>query len=209
MESIANLFTAFGLSTSAGLNAYMPLLIVALTARFTDLITLEAPWDVLTSWWVIGLLAILLVIEMVADKVPVVDHANDVIQTLVRPAAGAILFASNAHVISDLHPVIAILCGIFLAGGVHAAKATFRPVVTATTGGLGNPLVSFLEDVVAFVVSVLSILLPVLTFVALLVGGWWIWRRWQQRKRRLPASSTQAGSSLTVTSDPNPAEPGP
>ena len=138
MDAITNLFTAFGLSTSAGLNAYLPMLIVALTARFTNLINLEAPWDVLTSWWVIGLLVILLIVEMIADKVPAVDHANDVIQTLVRPAAGAILFASNANVITDLHPVLALVCGIFLAGSVHAAKATFRPVVTATTGGALN-----------------------------------------------------------------------
>jgi hypothetical protein len=182
IESLSGIFTAFGLSTSAGLNAYLPLLIVALTARFTNLITLHAPFDWLTNWWVIGLLAVLLLIEIFADKVPLVDHANDVIQTVVRPAAGAILFAANANVVTDVHPALALGAGLLLAGGVHTAKATVRPVVTATTGGLGNPVVSTIEDVVALVVSVLSILLPVLTFIALVVLVIVIWRKWRRYK---------------------------
>lgn len=201
IEGLANVFTAFGLSTAAGLNAYLPLLIVALTARFTDLISLEPPWDTLTSWWVIGALAVLLAVELIADKVPVVDHANDVVQTVVRPAAGAILFAANGNIIADLHPVLALVCGILLAGGVHATKATARPVVTATTGGLGNPVVSLLEDLVALVVTVLSILIPVLTFFLLMALGWWIWRRLRRRQRRLAAAAAQPPETMTLKSD--------
>jgi hypothetical protein len=182
IESLSGIFTAFGLSSSAGLNAYLPLLIVALTARFTNLINLQPPFDWLTSWWVIGLLAVLLLIEIIADKVPVVDHANDVIQTVVRPAAGAILFAANANVITDVHPALALGAGILVAGGVHATKATVRPVVTATTGGLGNPVVSTIEDIVALVVSVMAILLPILTFIAIVVLTVLIWRKWRRYK---------------------------
>lgn len=193
IESLSGIFTAFGLSSSAGLNAYLPLLIVALTARFTNLITLQAPFDWLTSPWVIGLLAVLLLIEIVADKVPVVDHANDVIQTVVRPAAGAILFAANANVITDVHPALALGAGILVAGGVHATKATVRPVVTATTGGLGNPVVSTLEDIVALVVSVMAILLPILTFIAIVVLAVLIWRKWRRYKARRALETPAAG----------------
>ncbi len=70
---------AFGLSAATGLNAYLPLLIVGLLARFTDLITLNAPWNTLENPWVLGVLFVLLVIETVADKVPAVDSINDVI----------------------------------------------------------------------------------------------------------------------------------
>lgn len=184
IESFSSILTAFGLSTAAGLNAYLPLLIVALTARFTNLIELQGPWDALTSWWVIGLLAVLLVIEVVADKIPAVDHANDVIQTVVRPAAGAILFAANGNVISDIHPVLALACGILAAGSVHAAKATFRPVVTATTGGLGNPVVSTAEDVASFTLTVLAILVPILAFVLLIAVVWLLWRRLRGRRAK-------------------------
>ncbi|MFZ1404829.1 MAG: DUF4126 domain-containing protein, partial [Anaerolineae bacterium] len=55
IEAISNILTAFGLSTSAGLNAYVPLLTVALLARFTDLIALSSPWDTLENPWIIGL----------------------------------------------------------------------------------------------------------------------------------------------------------
>lgn len=197
IESITAVFTAFGLSTSAGLNAYLPLLIVALTARYTDLLTLNAPFDALTNPWVIGVLVVLLIIELVADKVPVVDHANDVIQTIIRPAAGAILFAGTSNAVSDMHPVFAMALGIISAGGVHATKATVRPVVTATTGGLGNPIVSIGEDILAFVVSVMSILVPILTFIAMAVSGVLLWRWWRRRKQ-----AKLAAASMAVTGPP-------
>ena len=100
---------AFGLSAATGLNAYLPLLIVGLLARFTDLITLSTPWNTLENPWVLGVLGVLLVIEMAADKIPAVDTVNDVIQTVIRPTAGAILFAASGNVISDMSPVLAMI----------------------------------------------------------------------------------------------------
>jgi len=184
MDGILSLFTAFGLSSAAGLNAYLPLLVVALLARFTDLITLNSPWDALESWWVIGVLAVLLLIETFVDKVPALDTVNDAIQTFIRPVAGAILFAASAGIIGDAHPALAMICGLLAAGGVHAVKATARPIATGTSGGLLNPVVSTLEDVLAFVVAVLSILAPILGLLLLLtVIIWFIRRRWRRRER--------------------------
>jgi hypothetical protein len=182
MAAMLGILTAFGLSTSAGLNAYLPLLVVALLARFTDLITLNPPWDALESWWVIGALVVLLLIEILVDKVPAVDSINDTIQTFIRPVAGAILFAASAGTIGDAHPVLAMICGLVVAGGVHAAKATARPVITTTTGGLANPVVSTLEDVVSLVVAILSIVLPILVlFFLLLMVFFFV--RWRRRRR--------------------------
>ena len=130
IEAIAGIGTAFGLSGSAGLNAYIPLLIVALAGRFPTsdpLIELSSPYDLLSSWWVIGLLVILLVIEMTVDKIPAVDTLNDGIQTFVRPVAGAILFAGSSSAINDMNPILAILAGVLVAGGVHATKGLVRP----------------------------------------------------------------------------------
>lgn len=169
IQALSGIATAFGLAGSAGLNAYLPLLIVALAARFTNLITLSTPFDVLTENVVILVLLILLVIETFVDKVPAIDSINDAIQTFVRPVAGAILFAASANVITDIHPVLAIVCGLVLAGGVHAVKATARPLVTATTGGLANPLVSVAEDVVSATVSVVAIVMPLAGAVLLVI----------------------------------------
>jgi len=145
-------------------------------ARFTDLIQLNVPFDALANGWVIALLTVLTLIEVLVDKISAVDTINDVIQTLVRPAAGAVLFAASSNAISDIHPVLALICGILVAGTVHAAKAATRPLVTATTAGTANPTVSTIEDVVSGVVSFLSILVPIVAFVLIVVGVWLILR---------------------------------
>ncbi len=158
-----NIISAFGLSASAGLNAYIPLLVVALLARYTDLIKLNSPWDAMTSWWVIGVLLFLSLIEFLADKIPAVNHVNDAVQTFVRPTAGAIVFAASASNLTHVNPVLALIAGLLVAGGVHAVKAlAVRPLVTATTGGAGNVPVSIAEDATSTAVSVLSVLLPVI-----------------------------------------------
>ena len=181
---MTDILSAFGLSAATGLNAYLPLLIVGLLSRFTAWISLKAPWNTLENTWVLVALGILLVIETFVDKIPAVDSINDVIQTFIRPAAGAVLFASGSNGISEISPVAAMICGLLVAGSVHAAKATTRPLITAGTAGTGNPVVSVVEDVVSGVSAFVAIVLPVLAaiFVVILLGLfiWWRvrWHRW-------------------------------
>jgi hypothetical protein len=183
---MVGVLAAFGLAGATGLNAYLPLLIVGLLARYTDLITLQSPWNALESPWVLATLVVLLAVEMAVDKIPAADTVNDVIQTALRPAAGAILFAASGNVISEMSPVLAMICGLLMAFGVHAAKATVRPVVTATTGGLGNPVVSVAEDVVSGTTTLVAIILPALAALLVLMLAWgFIWfsvRRWRKRR---------------------------
>jgi Domain of unknown function (DUF4126) len=179
---LAGIFSAFGLSASAGLNAYIPLLVVALLARYTQLIKLSPPWDTLTNPWVIALLVVLVAIEFFADKVPAVNHVNDAIQTFIRPVAGALLFAASAHVITDIHPVLSLAAGLLVAGTVHVVKSVaVRPMITATTGGVGNVPVSMAEDFIASVVSLLSIVVPI--FLGMVVTGLAAWLIWRRRRR--------------------------
>jgi len=179
---MTGIFSAFGLSASAGLNAYIPLLVVALLARFTDLIKLSSPWDALESWWIIGLLVVLSLVEFFADKIPAVNHINDLIQTIMRPAAGAILFAASAQVVTEIHPILSLAAGLLVSGSVHAVKSlAIRPAVTATTGGTGNVPVSILEDILSSVVSILSVVIPVLIgCILVIVTSWFIWRMWRK-----------------------------
>jgi hypothetical protein len=182
MEILFGVFSAFGLSASAGLNAYIPLLVIAVLGRFTNLITLQSPWDALTSGWIIGLLAALSLIEFFADKVPAVNHINDLIQTFIRPTAGAIAFAASANVITEASPVLSLAAGLLVAGSVHAVKAAaIRPAVSATTAGAGNLPVSILEDLISTALSILAVVIPVVIGVSLVLLSafiiWWLWRR--------------------------------
>jgi len=182
MELLTGIFTAFGLSASAGLNAYIPLLLVGLIARYTDFMHLNTPWDTLSNPWIILMLCILVIIEMLADKIPAVNHINDLVQTLIRPAAGAVAFAASANVVTDVSPVLALACGLLVAGTVHVAKAgALRPAVTVTTGGAGNIPVSIAEDIISTILSILAIVLPILIGTLLIVLAafiiWWLYRR--------------------------------
>lgn len=186
MIQLFEVFSAFGLSSSAGLNAYIPLLVISLLAKFTNLLELEQPWNALESWWIIGLLVVLSLIEFFADKAPAVNHINDIIQTFVRPVAGAIVFAASAQVITKTHPVLALAAGLLIAGGVHAVKSlAVRPAVTATTGGTANTPVSILEDVVATILSILSVVVPILVACLLVViTAYIVWLLWRRANRR-------------------------
>jgi hypothetical protein len=181
IKALTDIVAAFGFSASAGLNAYLTMLIVALAARYTNLIRLNSPYDVLTNGWIIGLLLVLTVVEGVADKIPAVDTAYNVVQSLARPAAGAILFAASSHVVSNVHPALALACGILIAGAVHTAKTVARPVITATTAGVGNPIASTAEDVVAATTTVVSLLAPLVALVVMALSVWLMWRLMSSR----------------------------
>lgn len=175
------ILAAFGLAAATGLNAYLPLLIVGLLARTTDLIALEAPWSALSNPIVLVVIGVLLAIEFTVDKIPAVDTVNDVIQTIFRPAAGAILFAASGNVISNVSPILAMVCGLLIAGGVHTAKAAARPAVTAGTAGMGNPVVSLGEDAVSGVTTIVAIVAPILLMLFVLLAVWLL-IRWHNRR---------------------------
>lgn len=178
------------LAAPAGLNAYIPLLALSLAERF-GWVHLRAPFDGLGSWWVIGLITALLVVEVVADKVPAVDHANDVIQTVVRPAAGGLL-AVSASQQGTVQPVVLLAAGVLIAGGVHAVKATARPVVNVSTAGAGAPVASTVEDVLAVIGTVLALLVPVLAAILIVITvivAIVLIRRWRRRARRAPTAA--------------------
>ncbi len=168
------LFSTFGLATAAGLNAYVPLLIVGLLARYTDLVTLNPPYDLLRHPVVLLVITILAVLDFIADKFPGLDHALHAAGLVIHPTVGVLL----ALAAGGVHPVLAAICGLLLAGGTHGARAAVRPAATVTTGGLMNPVVSFVEDTVSGTLAVLAILLPVLAFALVLLvvvwrpGGW-------------------------------------
>jgi Domain of unknown function (DUF4126) len=199
---VLELMTGVGLAAGAGLNAWIPLLVVGLLARYTELITLPESWEWLTNGWVLAILAVLLAVEVVADKVPVVDSVNDVLQTVIRPTAGGLVFGagSSAETVTVTDPGelfgdrgwVPILIGMVIAFVVHALKATARPVINTATAGVGAPVASTAEDLTSVVMSLVAILLPILVIgfvIAFAVLAWRVVRR-RRRKRAERLSRT-------------------
>src|SRR5690349_7663911 len=115
--------TGMGLSAAAGLNSYIPFLIVALVARFTDYLTLPASYAWIESWWAIGIGVVLLAAEVVLDKVPAVDSVNDAIQTFIRPTMGGLIFAATSAAVSldsstwmTQHQWVGVVLGVITSG---------------------------------------------------------------------------------------------
>lgn len=186
--------TGSGLAAAAGLNAWIPFVLVAVTARMSDVIELPGEYSWVISDWAIGVGALLLLAELVLDKIPVVDHANDLIQTAVRPTVGGLISSAtfsaqnldNSQWMRD-NPWAGAVIGVVVAGLTHATKSAARPVVNVSTGGFGAPVVSAVEDVFSVVLAVLAIFAPLLIVIALVLLAWGmvvIWRRWAARSRR-------------------------
>ena len=187
--------TGAGLAAAAGLNAYIPLLAIGLLSRFTDLVSLPAGWAWLENGWVQIILGVLLIIEIVADKIPVMDSINDWIQTIVRPAAGGIVFGSGtvAQTATVTDPEkffssfawVPIVLGILLALTVHVGKTAVRPAANLATAGIAAPVLSTIEDIFSAVMSLVALLLPLLVIVGLaglVVGGVALLRRMRHRR---------------------------
>ncbi len=182
ITTVSNLFGAFGLSGAAGLNAYIPLLAIGLLHRFGYL-TLAEPWALLGETVTLLILVVLAVVDFVADKVPAVDHVYHTAGTIIAPIAGAIVFASQNSIVGELHPAVAIGAGLVIAGGFHATRAAVRPVATVTTGGVGNPVVSLVEDATSALLTFLAFVAPLLAFLFFVVLAFALIAAWRTAKR--------------------------
>ncbi|WP_053383767.1 DUF4126 domain-containing protein [Leucobacter celer] len=171
------IITGMTLAASAGLNAYIPLLGLGLLSRFTDLVQLPTAWSWIENEWALGVLGVLLVVEVLVDKFPALDSVNDVLQTVVRPASGGIVFSagssSDTFAVADPAEFVTsaqfwpFVLGVLIALVPHVLKAVARPVINALTAGAGAAVSSTLEDLGAVVLTVLAVIVPVLALVLL------------------------------------------
>lgn len=190
------LMTGFGLATAAGLNAYIPMLLMGLLARFTSLVSLPHGWAWLENGWVMGIVAVLLAVEIVADKIPALDSINDTVQTFVRPTSGGIVFgsgtAAQTAAVSDPAEFartgqwVPVAIGVVTALVVHLTKTAVRPAANAATAGIAAPVLSTIEDFTSVSLSFIAILIPALVLVVMIALAWsafWLLRRRRRRKR--------------------------
>lgn len=190
---ILALLLGLGLSASTGLNTFLPLLLLSAAARFDIAnISLGERFEWLTSDVAIIVLIVACIAELVADKVPAVDHFLDSVGTFARPIAGAL---ASASVLTGLDPTVAALVGIMIGAptslGFHTLKAGTRMASSAATFGCANPFISVVEDVLSLVLSIIAIFTPVIVPIALALL---IFGLWQVVKRVRGQATAAAGS---------------
>lgn len=180
-----------GLAAASGLRAFLPLLVAAAAARFGWFgIELNDSLNWLRSDAALIALALAAGLEMLGDKVPVIDHALDVVGTAIRPVAGALAAAS---VFAGVDPVVAGVIGVIVGApaalAVHGAKSSTRVAGNASSAGFAAPALSLAEDIGALGLIALAIALPLLVPVLLIAVGWFVWRGLRRlfRQRRAAA----------------------
>ena len=180
------------LSACAGLRAFLPLFVVGLAGRL-GWVPLSGSFEWLAGWPALVVFGIAVVVELVGDKFPVVDHFLDSMQTVVKPIVGAMLMLT---VVSDWAPLyltlVWIILGGTLAGVVHLTKAKLRLASTVTTAGMGNPILSVTEDAGALAGTVGALLFPVavaLLVLLAIVVTWIALRRFLRRSPVKPQSA--------------------
>lgn len=187
---LAYVLSGLGLSASSGLNAYLPLLILALADRFSTIIELRDPFDVLSSPWVILALLLVLPLELILDKIPRVDVLSDRIHMGLRIAAGAIAMMAVTGQSNGFHQLLGAVLGAAIASLAHVTKARARPAVTRATAGIANPFVSMVEDFAVVIVSVTACLLPYGVVLALPIFAISLWRLYS----RMSSTPVRIGS---------------
>ena len=188
-DIVPSVALGIGLAACAGLRAWLPLLLAGALAR-GGFIELGPAFRFIASNRALVLFGAATVVEIVGDKFPAVDHALDALSTVLRPAAGTLLAASVMWQVSD--PLTALALGAAVGAPAalvpHAAKSLLRAGSTALTGGLANPVLSFMEDVAAVVLFILAVVVPVLVAAGLLLVAFFVVRRFARR----PASAASA-----------------
>jgi uncharacterized membrane protein len=158
------------------LNAYLPLLTLALADRISDSFNLPDPYDAVSSNAGIVVILLILAVELIGDKLPRIDHLNDLVHTPIRALIGAFCFMAVAAEGGDLNPWLAGVLGLGIAGGVSYWKMRMRPTITTATTGIGNPIISMQEDAVAIILSIVALVWPWGVALLLPLLGWWIHR---------------------------------
>jgi hypothetical protein len=164
-----NFGTPYGLAFSSGINAYLPLLSFSIAVRWFHLYQVNPQYSFITQDWFIAVLVLLTIADLVADKIPYVDHIWDLIHTVLRPIAGALVAAASESQATGAGQVVPLVIGAGLAAMTHTTKAATRAASTATSGGLLNTILSIVEDIGVVAAVLLSLLLPVVMIVVLVL----------------------------------------
>jgi hypothetical protein len=164
-EWITTLGFAMGSAWLSGINLYATVATLGLLQRF-HFVALPGQMDVLGNTWVIGVAGALYVVEFVADKIPLVDSAWDMVHTFIRVPAGAVLAFEAFGGADPTVRMIAMLLGGSVALTSHGAKAAVRVAANTSPEPFSNIALSLIEDVFAIGSTVALAWFPVVMLAA-------------------------------------------
>ncbi|MFD1140202.1 DUF4126 domain-containing protein [Larkinella insperata] len=184
MEWIISLCLGIALSACCGFRIFVPMLVASLAVKL-GWISVTPGFEWMGTWPALLVLASATTLEIGAYYIPWLDNALDTVATPIAFVAGTILTTSFVEV--DL-PVLKWGLGIIAGGGtaglIQTGTSLLRVGSTATTGGLGNPVVSSAENIASFGFSFLAILFPLLAAFLVLMIGLFLIRLMVTRKRQ-------------------------
>lgn len=176
--------TGIGLAASTGLRAFLPVFVVGVLGRL-DLVPLRENFEWLESAPALVIFGTAVVLEVLGDKIPGVDHFLDMAGTVIKPAAGALVVVAALAEFPPLYAaVIGLLVGGSVSGSVHVAKAGLRAIVTGATVGTANPAVSATEDSLSLGGALLAIFYPVIFLLATFTAALLLLYAWRRRRRQ-------------------------
>ena len=167
-EWLPTLSLALGSAWTSGINLYATVTVLGLLQKF-GATKLPGGLDVLDNWWIIGVAGFLYAVEFFADKIPYVDSVWDVIHTFIRVPAGAIVAYAATNQMDASISTIATLLGGGLALSTHSTKAAVRAGANLSPEPVSNWALSFIEDGIAIIGSVLAVFAPVLIAIVLII----------------------------------------
>lgn len=132
-------------SFAAGLNVYATVATLGLLARF-DLVALPPALHPVSSWYIIGICAVMFGIEFFADKIPAFDLIWNALHTFVRIPVAALLAYGAAAQLSPGAQLLSAVAGGVIAFAAHSGKIAARAAVTPSPEPFSNMALSVGED---------------------------------------------------------------
>ena len=175
MEWFSTLSLALGSAWTSGINLYATVSVLGLLQKFA-FTKLPGGLEVLDNWWIIGVAGFLYAVEFFADKIPYVDSIWDVVHTFIRvPAGAAMAYAATTQDGATIN-VIATLLGGGFALSSHGTKAALRAGANLSPEPVSNWVLSIVEDIIAFVGTILSVFAPIIIAIVLVIFAiFFIW----------------------------------
>ncbi len=160
---------AAALGWASGFRLYAAVFMTGM-AGFLGWLPLPPGLQVLQHPAVLGVSGVMLFMEFFADKIPFIDSLWDVVHTVVRIPAGALLAAGALGADGQAGTMVAALLGGTLAAASHATKMTTRAAVNTSPEPFSNMAVSLFEDGIVVAGLWLAATHPVAFGIALIVA---------------------------------------